>query len=147
MIKIVNMNEEHIKDLAKLEKECFHTPWTEKQLAEELKNEYSLFLVALNDETVTGYVGCQTTIDGGYITNVAVFPNMRGQGIAQKLLFELNNKIKEKKLEFITLEVRVSNISAINLYKKMNYQEAGVRKNFYRNPKEDALLMTCYINE
>ena len=130
-----------------LKRNVFHTPWTEKQLAEELKNEYSLFLVALNDETVIGYVGCQTTIDGGYITNVAVFPNMRGQGIAQKLLFELNNKIKEKKLEFITLEVRVSNISAINLYKKMNYQEVGVRKNFYRNPKEDALLMTCYINE
>ena len=146
MIKIVNMTEEHIKDLAELEKECFHAPWTEKQLEEEQKSEYSLFLVALNDETVAGYVGCQTTIDGGYITNVAVFPNMRGKGIAQKLLFELNNKIKEKQLEFITLEVRVSNIPAINLYRKMNYQEVGVRKNFYRNPKEDALLMTCYIN-
>ena len=146
MIKIVNMTEKHIKDLAELEKECFHTPWTEKQLEEELKSEYSLFLVALNDETVAGYVGCQTTIDGGYITNVAVFPNMRGKGIAQKLLFELNNKIKEKELEFITLEVRVSNMPAINLYKKMNYQEVGVRENFYRNPKEDALLMTYYIN-
>ena len=145
MIEIVNMDNEHIKDLTELEKECFHTPWTEKQLEEELKNEYSLFLVALNDKTVAGYVGCQITIDGGYITNVAVFPNMRGQGIAQKLLFELNNRIKEQRLQFITLEVRVSNIPAINLYKKMNYKEVGLRKNFYRNPKEDAILMTYYI--
>lgn len=145
MIKIVNMSKKHIKDLAELEKECFNTPWTEKQLEEELESEYSLFLVALNDETVAGYVGCQTTIDGGYITNVAVFTNMRGKGIAQKLLFELSNKIKEKNLEFITLEVRVSNESAINLYKKMGYQEVGKRKNFYKNPKEDALLMTINL--
>ncbi len=147
MIEIIHMNQDHISTLAELEKICFHTPWTEKQLLEELENKHSLFLVAKKDKNIVGYVGCQTTIDGGYITNVVVSPEMRCQGVAQKLLSELASKIKEKKLDFITLEVRVSNTAAINLYSKMNYKEVGIRKNFYRNPKEDALLMTYKINK
>lgn len=145
-MKIVLMNENHINDLAGIEKICFHTPWTYAQLKEELENEYSLFLVAEVDGKAVGYVGCQTSIDGGYITNVAVHPDMRCKGIAQSLLNELKSRILQKNLEFITLEVRESNFPAISLYEKMNYVKVGKRKNFYTNPAENAIIMTYYID-
>ena len=86
-------------------------------------------------------------LDEGYITNVAVSPAHRRKGVAARLLTELRIKAEEKGLSFVTLEVRASNEPAIALYRGAEYVEVGVRRNFYTNPKEDALLMTCFLKE
>jgi ribosomal-protein-alanine N-acetyltransferase len=86
-------------------------------------------------------------LDEGYITNVAVSPLHRRKGIAAKLLAELRAQAEEKELSFITLEVRASNVPAIALYEGAGYVPVGTRRNFYSAPKEDALLMTCFLKE
>ena len=144
---IEKMAERHIAAIAQIERECFHDPWSENGLREELESENNLFLAALEGETVVGYVGCQTVLDEGYITNVAVSPLQRRKGIAAKLLAELRAQAEEKELSFVTLEVRASNVPAIALYEGAGYVPVGTRRNFYSAPKEDALLMTCFLKE
>ena len=134
------MQEKHLPALAELEKQCFHAPWSEKMLREELGG--GIFLVAEQDGEVQGYVGCQTVLDEGYITNVAVSPDFRRRGAARLLIAELIARAKEKGLAFVTLEVRESNAPAIALYGGAGFAPVGTRKNFYSNPAENALLMT-----
>ncbi len=145
MIQIVPMAAQHLKTLAEIERQCFHAPWSAESLGEELGNQDHLFLVAEENGTALGYVGCQTVLDEGYITNVAVSPKARRRGIARMLLNQLSARAKEKGLAFITLEVRQSNAAAIALYEGQGYCEVGGRKGFYSNPKEDAVLMTKYF--
>ena len=144
---IEKMAERHIAAIAQIERDCFHDPWSENGLREELESENNLFLAAVEGETVVGYVGCQTVLDEGYITNVAVSPLQRRKGIAAKLLAELRAQAEEKELSFVTLEVRASNVPAIALYEGAGYVPVGTRRNFYSAPKEDALLMTCFLKE
>ena len=98
------------------------------------------------NEKVFGYTGFTFVLDEGYITNIAVFPQYRGNGVAKKLLEALVKFAQDKKLKFISLEVRKSNVSAVSLYQKLNFLSAGVRKNFYSYPKEAAIIMTRYLN-
>lgn len=131
----------HIAQVAAIERACFSHPWSEDGLREELGR--GLFLVAEDGSgAAIGYVGCQTVLDEGYITNVAVLPAYRRRGVAEGLLRALAQR--GSALAFITLEVRRSNAPAIALYEKMGYQAAGMRPNFYSDPTEDALLMTRY---
>lgn len=139
-MNITEMQEKHLPALAELEKQCFHAPWSEKMLREELGG--GIFLVAEQDGEVQGYVGCQTVLDEGYITNVAVSPDFRRRGAARRLIAELIARAKEKGLAFVTLEVRESNAPAIALYVGAGFAPVGTRKNFYSNPAENALLMT-----
>lgn len=141
---IADMAERHLPALAEIEKACFHAPWSETALREELGK--GIFLVAERGRTVVGYVGCQTVLDEGYITNVAVGPEARRQGVGRALLHELAARVKAEKLAFVTLEVRRSNAAAIALYESMDYEPVGTRKNFYENPTEDAVLMTWKLN-
>ena len=107
-----------------------------------------IFLAAEDENgRVVGYVGLMYVLDEGYISNVAVSPSRRREGIADMLLAELYARAKEKKLSFLTLEVRESNIPARSLYKKHGYTEVGRRKGYYSLPKEDAVLMTCFLSE
>lgn len=138
------MGERHLPALAEIEKACFHAPWSENALREELGK--GIFLVAERSRTVVGYVGCQTVLDEGYITNVAVGPEARRQGVGRALLHELAARVRAEKLAFVTLEVRRSNAAAIALYESMDYEPVGTRKNFYENPTEDAVLMTWKLN-
>lgn len=140
--EIFPMGEEHLDLLAELEKICFSQPWSRQALADELENDSAFFFVAETDGEVSGYVGLIITAGQSYITNIAVFPKFRRMGIA-KMLFERLFSIAEKcDLEFISLEVRPSNYNAISLYKSLGFEEIGLRKQFYRNPTEDALIMT-----
>ena len=141
-IIIEKMGENHLSQIAELEKTCFSTPWSENALREELTNQFSRFFVALCDGQIAGYIGAHNVVGEVYITNVAVFPQFRRQGIAEALIKKLMDISQTEKAEFITLEVRKSNMGAINLYTKMGFKEVGSRKNFYENPREDALLMT-----
>ena len=141
-ITIEKMGESHIEKLAVIEKDCFSTPWSENALREELENSYARFLVAVCDGEVSGYIGAHNILGEVYITNVAVSEKHRRKGMGEKLINSLISVCEIENAEFITLEVRESNKPAINLYKKMNFKDVGKRKNFYENPREDAILMT-----
>ena len=141
-IKIVPMNADHLESLERLERICFSRPWSRKMLAEELENQCAAFLVAEDAVTgdVLGYAGLLVAADEGYITNVAVRPECRRQGIAGKLL--------QVFLDFAQgNHLRPSNAAAIALYQGFDFQEAGRRKNYYDLPKEDALILTRRFDE
>ena len=144
-MNITEMQEKHLPALAELEKQCFHAPWSEKMLREELGG--GIFLVAEQDGKVQGYVGCQTVLDEGYITNVAVSPDFRRRGAARLLIAELIARAKEKGLAFVTLEVRESNLAARRLYEKNGFEIVGKRKNYYEKPAEDAILMSKFFQK
>ncbi len=140
-IQILPMDYCHIKEIAKLEKICFSAPWTENGILESFKAG-TKFFVALKQQKVLGYVGVSCILDEGYITNIAVFPQYRKKGVGTKLLCYLEGFSKENSLSFISLEVRESNSDAISLYNKFGFKCEGKRKDFYQNPREDALIMT-----
>ena len=144
-MNIVVMQERHLAALAEIERACFHAPWSENMLREELGK--GIFLVAEQDGRTAGYVGCQTVLDEGYITNVAVSPGFRRQGIARALITELTAKAGENKLAFVTLEVRESNLAARRLYEKNGFEIVGKRKNYYEKPAEDAILMSKFFQK
>lgn len=148
MVRIVTARKEHLDDILRIEKECFSLPWTCEQLEKQLDEERYVFLAAEDENgAAVGYVGLMYVLDEGYISNVAVTPSRRREGIADMLLSELYEKAREKKLSFLTLEARLGNIAAQSLYKKHGYTQVGLRRNFYDKPREDAVLMTCYLNE
>ena len=144
-MRIAHMTAEHVPQVAALEKVCFSDPWSEKSVASELENPLSCWLVALDGETVAGYVGSQTVMDETDMMNIAVHPDFRRQGIARALIAELTAKAGENKLAFVTLEVRESNAPAIALYTGAGFAPVGKRKNFYSNPTENAVLMTISL--
>lgn len=141
------MEAEHISEIAEIESRCFSMPWTEKSLSDELENENAHFLAAIFNGKVIGYIGIIEICGEADVTNVAVLPEYRRCGIGEKLMNEAEKGATERNCESITLEVRVSNTAAILLYNKSGYKQAGIRKGFYEKPKEDALLMTKYLNE
>ena len=138
---IVPMNESHVPQVAELEKICFSDPWSEKSVASELNNSLSCWLVAEENGVVTGYIGSQTVIDESDMMNVAVHPDHRRKGIAEALVVELVEALKKRESHCLTLEVRASNEPAKALYEKLGFAQVGLRKNYYRNPKEDALIL------
>lgn len=140
-VTVSQIEHRHIKEIARLEKECFSTPWSEQTIEDAFKTG-TRFFVAQKDNSVLGYVGISAILDEGYITNVAVFPEARQQGVASALLNSLFEFAKENSLSFISLEVRESNNAAISLYQKFGFKTEGKRKNFYSAPQEDALIMT-----
>ena len=136
------MTEKHVAQVAELEKICFGTAaWSEKSIASELNNALSLWIVAVENEKVLGYVGSQTVMGETDMMNVAVHPDYRKQGIATGLITELIGALKKRESHCLTLEVRASNEPAKNLYKMLDFEEIGIRKNYYRNPREDALIL------
>lgn len=147
MVRIVTARKEHLDDILRIEEECFSLPWTREQLEKQLDEDRYVFLAAEDEAgAAVGYVGLMYVLDEGYISNVAVTLSHRREGIADMLLSELYKKAREKKLSFLTLEARLGNIAAQSLYKKHGYTQVGLRKNFYDKPREDAVLMTCYLN-
>lgn len=136
----------HLEAMEALEKQCFSTPWTLKTLENRLKAEDSVFLVAENEKgDILGYVGMTWVLDEGYICNVAVSPQYRRRGAADRLILRLCHEARRLRLSFLTLEVRQSNAPAIALYEKHGFKAVGKRKNYYDSPKEDALLMTLFL--
>ena len=142
MIEIIPMTAAHVAAVAELEKICFGTEaWHEQSVASELRNELSFWLVAMDGETLAGYVGSQTVLGETDMMNVAVHPDFRRKGIAESLIQELVEVLKERESHCLMLEVRASNFGAIKLYEKLGFREVGRRKNYYRNPREDALIL------
>lgn len=139
MIRFFKQGDE--RDIAELEKECFSSPWSQNAILDSAKND-TVFFVCCENEKIVGYAGIQIVLDEGYVTNVAVTGSHRGNGIGGRLVDALIRHGQEKNLSFISLEVRSSNFSAISLYSKRGFIEVGKRKNFYKKPTEDAIIMT-----
>lgn len=135
------MTSDDIDQVIEIEEEAFSSPWTRKGFEESLSYDYSRFYVATNDKQVVGYIGTYCMFDDVDITNVAVRGNCRRKGVANKLLEAVLGYSLEKKLSYINLEVRPSNIPARKLYEKYGFEEIGIRKNFYTKPVEDGIIM------
>ena len=140
-ISVIPIEQRHIKEIARLEEICFSEPWSEEGILEAYRLG-TKFFAAEADKKLIGYIGIKAVIDEGYITNIAVFPEFRRRGVAKALLNKVFEFAKEKGLSFVSLEVRPSNTEAVSLYEKTGFREEGRRKNFYRLPLEDALIMT-----
>lgn len=140
-ISVIPIEQRHIKEIARLEEICFSEPWSEEGILEAYRLG-TKFFAAEADKKLIGYIGIKAVIDEGYITNIAVFPEFRRRGVAKALLNKVFEFAKEKGLSFVSLEVRPSNTEAVSLYEKTGFKEEGRRKNFYRLPLEDALIMT-----
>ena len=141
MIEYVLMNRDHVPQVAQLERECFHDPWSENSIASELENPLSLWLVALDGQQVAGYVGSQSVVGEADMMNIAVSSQYRRMGIAQELVQRLVAALRENDVYSLSLEVRVSNEPAKAVYSKLGFRQVGCRPNYYRNPKEDALIL------
>ena len=135
------MTADHVSAVAELEKLCFQDPWSEKSVASEVTNPLALWLVAVEADAVVGYIGSQTCCDESEMMNVAVHPDYRRKGIGEQLVAELAHQLAAAGSVSLTLEVRASNEPAKILYEKLGFIQAGRRPNYYRNPKEDALIL------
>lgn len=141
--KLIPMSRDNVGQIADIEAECFSHPWSRQMLEEELDNLSASFIAAqAADGTILGYAGLTVVLDEGYINNVAVRAEYRRHGVASALLDVFIRFAQANALAFLTLEVRASNAAAIALYRKHGFERAGVRKNYYEDPREDAVLMT-----
>ena len=140
-MRIETMNSSHVDQIAQLEKLCFSDPWSANSIASELDNKLAFWLVATEVDRVAGYIGSQTVMDETDMMNVAVHPDFRRKGIAEALVNALVENLQKMGSRCLTLEVRASNVPAITLYEKLGFSEIGRRKNYYRNPREDALIL------
>ena len=140
-MRIVLMDESHVAAIAELEKRCFNDPWSEKSIATELTSKLSCWLVAMEGETLVGYVGSQSVLGESDMMNIAVHPEHRRKGIAEALVTSLVTELTARGNHSLMLEVRPSNTPAITLYEKLGFTQVGRRPNYYRNPKEDALIL------
>ena len=137
----------HLDGVERLEQLCFAHPWQRADLEAQLTNPCARFLVAVLGDKVVGYLGVQVVCGEGSVTNVAVDPACRRQGVANQLLQVFDSFARGNHLAFLTLEVRPSNAAAIALYEGFGFAEAGRRRNYYDLPKEDALILTKYYTE
>ena len=135
------MEELDLPQAAAIEKEAITPPWSEQAFRESLGLEHTILLAAIQDGQVAGYCVCYQSFEEGEITNVAVKKELRGQGIAGKLLEKLCSYGKERGLERYILEVRAGNEPAIHLYERSGFTRVGIRKSFYEQPVEDAVIM------
>lgn len=141
------MTAQDIDGVFEVEKSCFEDYWSKESFKKELTNNVARYLVAKIDGKIVGYVGIWLVLDEGHITNVAVHKEYRGKKIGDKLVQALVELCKDNNIESMTLEVRVSNIVAQNLYKKYGFKMAGIRKEYYSDNKEDAIIMWNQVKE
>lgn len=146
-ISVVPFEEKHLKGIAEVENRSFSTPWSEKSFSDELTNNVATYFVAISEDKVVGYIGFWTVADEADITNVAVLPEYRKSGIGSILLKETVSYCISEKLVSINLEVRESNSAAKNLYSKFGFIPIGLRKRYYSNPVEDAIIMSLSLNQ
>ena len=145
-IQIRNMKEKDIDEISELERLSFKTPWSRKSFEEELENKVARYIVAEAAGKVIGYCGVWIIVDEGHITNVAVHPDYRGQGIGKMLVEHLIALCKDEEVYKLTLEVNTNNTVAQGLYQSFGFESQGVRKGYYTDTNEDAMIM-WYMEE
>lgn len=141
-LEITGMLPEHIDQVLTIENKSFPTPWSRQAFEFELlQNEFACYLVLIQDKKVVAYGGVWVVLDEGHITNVAVHPDHRGKRLGRLLMMELMRRASARGAARMTLEVRPSNTVAINLYRSLGFMEKGVRKKYYSDNNEDAIIM------
>lgn len=143
-IVIEPMTKEHISQVVEIEKQSFSLPWSKEAFLESFTYDHAMFLVALDyasQSKVAGYIGMYKVLNEGDITNIAVSPEYRGKGVGLALMNSLKELAQGKNIDNLILEVRESNSIAIHLYEKVGFCRAGIRKNFYEKPVENAIVM------
>ncbi len=141
-LEIRSMLTSELSQVQEIEKATFKSQaWSEEGFLSALGMENNCYLVAILDGEVVGYCGCYCTLDEGEITNVATKESARGKGIATAILKEEFARIQEMGVARVVLEVRYSNAPAIHVYEKLGFENVGIRKDFYSDPKEDAIIM------
>lgn len=135
------MTADDVETVAEIEFKSFSLPWTLEDFWHEVLNKDSESIVAEIDGQVVAYACVWISFDEADVANIAVAENFRGQGIGKKLFAEIIRRVKLRGVNAITLEVRVSNTAAIKLYESFGLRSVGVRKKYYCNPEEDALIM------
>ena len=136
-----------IEQVADIEKASFSMPWSPQGFKDAMDMERNILLVAQEGDYILGYVCTYVVLDEGELTNIAVRPDSRGRGIGRMLMEELLKKAVDAGVKTIVLEARVSNTAAIKLYEQMGFRKLGIRKNFYEQPVEDALIMSFTAEE
>ena len=142
---IYKLTTKDAEDIHSVLSESFSAPWSVDTVKALLSSETAYCYGVYQDGRLVGYACLEWVLDEGSLTNLAVMPTYRRRGIAEALTQKLLDYAKALSLQFVTLEVRVSNTPASNLYRKTGFEDVGVRKNYYSNPRENALLMTKYI--
>jgi [ribosomal protein S18]-alanine N-acetyltransferase len=136
------MTVDDLDAVMEIEHSSFSIPWSREAFYNEIEqNHLSTYLVVEDGERVAGYCGVWLVVDEAHITNVAVLPDYRGQGLGEALMQRIMKIAKEVGARVMTLEVRVSNKAAQGLYRKMGFQDGGIRKRYYSDNQEDALVM------
>lgn len=139
---------EDAKEIFAIEMECFSVPWSLDSIETELLNEdKKLYYVIEDANGVVGYAGAWLVYDEGQITNIAIRPSVRRQGFGAKLTSALIEECFKRGMHEIFLEVRISNLSALSLYRQLGFTVKGMRKNYYSEPKEDAYIMSLIKEE
>lgn len=140
---IIRIAEERdIDPITQMDHLCFTVPWSRAAIAKEIQdNDLAFYVVAEAGNTLVGYAGLWGIVDEGHITNVAVHPNYRKRGIGEALVMAMQEHCRPQGITSYTLEVRPSNMAAIHLYEKLGFQVAGLRKKYYEDNGEDAIIM------
>ncbi len=144
-LQIVPLTSEHIKEISDIEAVCFSDPWSEDMFIQLLSNPLAVYVTALLDDKVVGYAGLYHILSEGQLMNIAVSPEYRRNGIADKLFSVLLEYAEKNDIEVITLEVRKGNIPALEFYHKLGFEKVGERKGYYSHPVEDGVLMNLSV--
>ncbi|WP_231702607.1 ribosomal protein S18-alanine N-acetyltransferase [Desulfocucumis palustris] len=141
-LNIGEMLPEHLDQVLEIEKMSFPVPWSRQSFEFEImQNEFAHYIVAVYNQKVLGYAGLWVVLDEGHITNVAVHPDFRGNRLGFLLMTEIMRRASIKGADKITLEVRPSNEIALKLYRSLGFKELGLRKKYYSDNNEDAIIM------
>lgn len=140
-IRVRDMQKEDIPAVCEIERQSFSLPWSAQAFEESLALPHGIFLVAECQGQIAGYIGMYQVLEEGDITNIAVLPQYRREGVGTHLLRAMIQKAVDREIQDITLEVRESNEPAIRLYTAFGFESVGIRKGFYDKPRENAIVM------
>ncbi|MBQ5968524.1 MAG: ribosomal protein S18-alanine N-acetyltransferase [Clostridia bacterium] len=140
--RITPMTQANLASVAEIERQCFSTPWSADALRAELSNDTARFFVLTVFGEAVGYVGLHLVCSEGYLANLAVLPAKRRKGYGRRLMQAAIECCEKEHAQFLSLEVRKSNAAAQALYRSLGFTPRGVRKHFYSQPQEDAVIMT-----
>lgn len=140
-MKILKLNESYIGQMAEIENACFASPWSADSFKSAFSAGHTSFFGAVYEDKLIAYAGLQHLYGEGAVTNVGVLPEYRRRGAGLAVMKALLEFAKEQKLEFVSLEVRESNLPAVSLYEHLGFERLGVRRGFYSSPKENAVIM------
>lgn len=144
---IIEALPEHFGKISEIEKECFSDPWSESMIAKAIENPSFTCFAAKSGESIVGYGFMYVVSDESEIMNIAVTKSFRRSGTGTKLMKKMISCAVSKGAAMMYLEVRESNIPAANLYRKLGFEAIGTRKNYYKNPTENAVLMAKELIE